>query len=468
MSDPDATADWLLSTQGRLARIAAGTLLILIGLGVVGGFLGVILLLIGAVPIASAAYGALLVGPLLGRDTMGRRPEDQPEDKQDETRSPTTRRATSPTTSDLLRRPDADPDWSAPPLATAERPAGQEPRTRDLRAGRTRSRARAVSELSAFRDRYGVPAVGSALITPDGAVEMDLIGGRVGRPPVGAGDAWHIGSCGKAMTAALYARLVERGEAEWGVPVTGLFADLGADPGWRAVTVDDLFVGESATRRPQPLGDGAGVRHLRPLPPSAPRSPPGRSRVSLAGPGASATRTSATSSSAPRSSGSPAPPTRTPSRRTCSSRSASPPPGSGTRRSAATARARPRRPTTRAPTTRRSWARPGASTSGSGTGPASRQVFLIEGGGFLDRQRRAAAHAGQGAVTRLGACRRLDGPAGLEHVLGRHRADRPAARVHRDGGVQRREAASARGDREACRPPPAGLDHRGVPAPNSI
>ena len=84
MSDPDATADWLLSTQGRLARIAAGTLLILIGLGVVGGFLGVILLLIGAVPIASAAYGALLVGPLLGRDTMGRRPEDQPEDKKDD------------------------------------------------------------------------------------------------------------------------------------------------------------------------------------------------------------------------------------------------------------------------------------------------------------------------------------------------------------------------------------------------
>ena len=33
VSDPDATADWLLSTQGRLARIAAGTLLILIGLG---------------------------------------------------------------------------------------------------------------------------------------------------------------------------------------------------------------------------------------------------------------------------------------------------------------------------------------------------------------------------------------------------------------------------------------------------
>ena len=133
MSDPDATADWLLSTQGRLARIAAGTLLILIGLGVVGGFLGVILLLIGAVPIASAAYGALLVGPLLGRDTMGRRPEDQPEDKPDEDEeSEDQESADEP--DDSSEAPEADPDWSAPPLATAKRPSGQEPRTRDLRA----------------------------------------------------------------------------------------------------------------------------------------------------------------------------------------------------------------------------------------------------------------------------------------------------------------------------------------------
>lgn len=136
MSDPDATADWLLSTQGRLARIAGGTLLILIGLGVVGGFLGVILLLIGAVPIASAAYGALLVGPLLGRDTMGRRPEDQPEDKQDDDEASEGEDDEDRSDDeDSSGAPKADTDWSAPPLATAERPAGQEPRTRDLRAG---------------------------------------------------------------------------------------------------------------------------------------------------------------------------------------------------------------------------------------------------------------------------------------------------------------------------------------------
>ena len=142
MSDPDATADWLLSTQGRLARIAAGTALILIGLGLVKGFLGVILLLIGAVPIASAAYGALLVGPLLGRDTMGRRPEDQPKEEPDEDEDDETEAASDEDSAEDERdgdedssdAPKADPDWSAPPLARAERPSGQEPRTRDLRA----------------------------------------------------------------------------------------------------------------------------------------------------------------------------------------------------------------------------------------------------------------------------------------------------------------------------------------------
>ena len=179
MSDPDRLADWLLSTEGRVARIVAGTVLILLGLGAIGGFLGVLLLLVGAVPIASAAYGTLLVGPLLGRDIRGRRPEDQPEeekdededsddeDEDDEPRSEEKDEDRSeenegeprseekdedrseenegeprseekdedrsePDDDAPARKPD--PDWSAPPLARAERAAGQGPRTKDLRA----------------------------------------------------------------------------------------------------------------------------------------------------------------------------------------------------------------------------------------------------------------------------------------------------------------------------------------------
>jgi hypothetical protein len=123
------TVDWLLTTQGRLARIGLGTLLILFGLGVVGGFLGVVLLLIGAVPIASAAYGTLLVGPLFGRDIHGRTPAEQPrQEPEDEAAA-----GDDDERDDDSAPAEADPDWEAPPLATAERPAGQEARTRDLR-----------------------------------------------------------------------------------------------------------------------------------------------------------------------------------------------------------------------------------------------------------------------------------------------------------------------------------------------
>ncbi len=102
-----------------------------------------------------------------------------------------------------------------------------------------------MSDLSAFRDRYGVPAVGAALVTGDGAVELDLLGERVreGGDPVRADDAWHIGSCGRSMTAVLYARLVERGEAEWGARIPALFPELEIDPGWSAVTIDDALAG---------------------------------------------------------------------------------------------------------------------------------------------------------------------------------------------------------------------------------
>ena len=102
-----------------------------------------------------------------------------------------------------------------------------------------------MSELASFRDRYGIPAVGAALVSRDGVVELDLIGARVrGGDAVRADDAWHIASCGRSMTAALYARLVERGDAEWRAPVARLFPDLETDSGWMRVTIDSLVVGE--------------------------------------------------------------------------------------------------------------------------------------------------------------------------------------------------------------------------------
>jgi hypothetical protein len=73
--------DWFFTTQGRIARIVVGSLLIIIGLGIIGGFFGVILLLIGAVPIASAAYGTFLLAPFFGRDIRGNREGGAPTDE---------------------------------------------------------------------------------------------------------------------------------------------------------------------------------------------------------------------------------------------------------------------------------------------------------------------------------------------------------------------------------------------------
>ena len=190
MNDRGDTVDWFLTTQGRVARIAAGSLLIIIGLGIIGGFVGVLLLIIGAVPIASAAYGTFLLGPLFGRDIRGRRPREQPPEDADDADGPDDdepreaagdesrgtgrgdepaeepqeqleeeasgdagatrdedsaegrREGTGDREDDSGAKGDSEAErpkqgeggsaTGAPPLARAERPPGQEPRTKDV------------------------------------------------------------------------------------------------------------------------------------------------------------------------------------------------------------------------------------------------------------------------------------------------------------------------------------------------
>jgi hypothetical protein len=84
MSERGGTVDWFLSTQGRITRIVVGSLLIIIGLGIIGGIFGVVLLLLGAVPIASAAYGTFLLAPFFGRGIRGEREGGAPTDEEPE------------------------------------------------------------------------------------------------------------------------------------------------------------------------------------------------------------------------------------------------------------------------------------------------------------------------------------------------------------------------------------------------
>ena len=106
--------------------------------------------------------------------------------------------------------------------------------------------------LEDFRDRFAVPAIGGAVVSRSGALDVQAIGTRRrgSSDPVSIEDQWHIGSCAKAMTAVLYAKLVERGDAEWGVPVSSFFSDVADqfDARWSVPTVDEVLVGRSGMR----------------------------------------------------------------------------------------------------------------------------------------------------------------------------------------------------------------------------
>jgi D-alanyl-D-alanine carboxypeptidase len=99
-------------------------------------------------------------------------------------------------------------------------------------------------QLHSFVDRSRVPGAVAALVTADD-LEVHVAGvrRRGAAPPVTEDDQWHIGSCGKSITAVLYGRLVDLGLARWGVPIRDLFADLGDEvhPDWGSRPVDEVF-----------------------------------------------------------------------------------------------------------------------------------------------------------------------------------------------------------------------------------
>jgi CubicO group peptidase (beta-lactamase class C family) len=87
-------------------------------------------------------------------------------------------------------------------------------------------------------------ALAGMVLTRDGGVIWNEAAGcrRADQPtPVTGEDLWHLGSNTKAMTAALYARLVEQGKAKWGATVPELFPDLKTHPAWAATTIEQLM-----------------------------------------------------------------------------------------------------------------------------------------------------------------------------------------------------------------------------------
>lgn len=128
------------------------------------------------------------------------------------------------------------------------------------------------ARLQALRDEAAIPALGGAVVTSDGLVWQGVTGvrRRGGTVSVTVDDRWHLGSNTKAMTAALYARLVEQGLAGWDAPLPRLFPDLPVDPAWNDVTINQLFGHRAGVRDSAVIPvwmmtawGGADVRDLR-------------------------------------------------------------------------------------------------------------------------------------------------------------------------------------------------------------
>ena len=99
--------------------------------------------------------------------------------------------------------------------------------------------------LAVAMEGQAVPALGMLVIRDGVVVEQAVRGIRSmeGATPVTLDDRWNLGSDGKAMTATMVARLVERGLLRWDAPLSEMLPELAADmrPEYRDVTLLELM-----------------------------------------------------------------------------------------------------------------------------------------------------------------------------------------------------------------------------------
>ncbi len=99
--------------------------------------------------------------------------------------------------------------------------------------------------LEVIRKKHDLPAL-AAVVVKDGQIcDRIAVGVRKwGDPaPVTTNDVFHIGSCTKAMTATLTARLIEEGKLSWDTTIADVFPELKGqmDKQYETVTVEQLL-----------------------------------------------------------------------------------------------------------------------------------------------------------------------------------------------------------------------------------
>jgi len=100
-------------------------------------------------------------------------------------------------------------------------------------------------ELTPMREEFKCPALGAAVIVDGKLHAMGVVGVRKdkGRVRAEPNDAFHLGSCTKAMTGSLIGLLVEQGKLRWDAPLTEYFPELKdtMHPDYRGATLLHLL-----------------------------------------------------------------------------------------------------------------------------------------------------------------------------------------------------------------------------------
>jgi CubicO group peptidase (beta-lactamase class C family) len=113
--------------------------------------------------------------------------------------------------------------------------------------------------LEPIRAKHKLPALAAAVVATEGIQAIGATGvRRAGHDePVTINDLWHLGSCTKAMTATLVARLVEQGKLRWTTSLGETFPELKKtmDPAWPAVTLEQLLRNRGGAPQDSVLGD---------------------------------------------------------------------------------------------------------------------------------------------------------------------------------------------------------------------
>lgn len=140
--------------------------------------------------------------------------------------------------------------WAGPYPSAAEPPstrphAASQPAATRPDGGDARENDALRELLATIRTRHKLPALGGAIVDRDGLRAVAAVGVRRhgSDEAVTPGDLFHIGSCTKAMTATVIARLVEAGTLNWDTTLAEVVPDLSdaTDPAYRKATLEMLL-----------------------------------------------------------------------------------------------------------------------------------------------------------------------------------------------------------------------------------